>query len=342
MRTSDFDYSLPQELIAQTPLEPRDSSRMLVLNRGSGLTEHALFSDLPRYLSAGDLLVVNDSRVIPARLQAQANTGGKNVELLLLRREGPLLWQAIGRPGRHLQPGSRFQVSGAQVELEVLELRGDTTRLVRLSTEEDMSRWGQVPLPPYIHQTLNDAERYQTVYAREPGSAADPTAGLHFTPRLLERLEEKGVNIASVTLHVGLDTFRPVHAEDPRAHKVRTEHFAVPAQTAAAVNLAKREGRRVVAVGTTVVRSLEQAALWSRVSGAASMEPASGWAELLVLPGHPFKLVDAVVTNFHLPCSTTLMLASAFAGWDRLKAAYEDAIQRRNRFYSFGDAMLLH
>ena len=341
MRTSDFDYTLPQELIAQTPLEPRDSSRMLMLNRGSGHTEHAQFSDLPAYLSAGDLLVVNDSRVIPARLQAHASAGGKNVELLLLRREGPLLWQAIGRPSRHLKPGSRFQVSGADVDLEVLELRDDTTRLVRLSTEEDMSRWGQVPLPPYIHQPLDDVERYQTVYAQEPGSAAAPTAGLHFTPRLLERLEEKGVNVASLTLHVGLDTFRPVHAEDPRAHKVHTEHFTVPEETATAVNLAKREGRKVVAVGTTAVRSLEQAALWSQRSGTDSLETVSGWADLLVLPGHQFRLVDALVTNFHLPRSTTLMLASAFAGWNRLKAAYEDAIQRSYRFYSFGDAMLI-
>ena len=341
MKTCDFDYHLPAELIAQTPAEPRDSSRLLVLDRPSGQIEHTYFNQLGRYLRPGDLLVLNDSRVIPARVFARRKDAEGLVEFLLLRRLEPGLWQAIGRPGRWLRPGARFLVESASVEIRVLERQEDGTRVLRLSTEEGMEQWGHVPLPPYIHEPLADPERYQTVYCRESGSAAAPTAGLHFTREMLEAFSSQGVGQTYITLHVGLDTFRPVDAEDPRNHKVHTEYFRLEEETAWAINAARREGRRIVAVGTTSVRTLEQAALWAEARGAKELGPISAWAKLLILPGHPFRVVEALITNFHLPCSTTLMLAATFAGWEPLMAAYREAIKRGYRFYSFGDCMVI-
>jgi S-adenosylmethionine:tRNA ribosyltransferase-isomerase len=341
VKTSDFDYHLPPELIAQRPAEPRDSSRLLVLHRDSGDVEHTRFYEIGRWLKAGDVLVLNDSRVIPARLRARHVGNGRAAEFLLLERLSPGVWRAIGQPGRRLQPGARFVVEGADAEVEVRERSEDGLRVVELSTEEGMEEWGRVPLPPYIHEPLENRERYQTVYAREPGSAAAPTAGLHFTNRLLEVLKGKGVKVAYVTLHVGLDTFRPVEVEDPRQHKIHTEYFQLPADTAEAVNLARREGGRMVAVGTTSVRSLEQAALWSEERGESGLVATVERAGLLILPGHRFRIVDVFVTNFHLPRSTPLMLTSAFAGWERVREAYEEAIREGYRFYSFGDGMMV-
>ncbi|MEE9261073.1 MAG: tRNA preQ1(34) S-adenosylmethionine ribosyltransferase-isomerase QueA [Dehalococcoidia bacterium] len=341
MKTSDFDYHLPPELIAQTPAEPRDSSRLLVLHRASGRIEHSRFDRLGEYLRAGDLLVLNDSRVIPARLHARQRDSQRRAEFLLLRKVEPCTWQAIGRPGRRLRIGERFVVEASEVGVEVVERCEDGTMVLRLSTEEGMEEWGQVPLPPYIHRPLEDRERYQTIYAREPGSAAAPTAGLHFTRELMEGLSSQGVNRVYVTLRVGLDTFRPVEAEDPRRHKVHTEYFRLDPVTAAVINSTRREGGRIVAVGTTSVRTLEQAALWSEGRGDGELAPTSGWADLLILPGHRFRLVDAMITNFHLPRSTTLMLATAFAGKEPLMAAYQAAIEERYRFYSFGDGMVI-
>ena len=369
MRTADFDYHLPPELIAQTPIEPRDSSRLLVLNRASGQLEHRQFLDVTEYVQPGDVMVFNQSRVIPARLYGRRqDTGGpKNtpeaaggchhsstrpppagkVELLLLRREGPGVWQALGQPGRSLRPGAKVVVapeeSGLQPALEVEVLAGsaDGVRTVRLSSEEGIDALGQMPLPPYIHQRLADPERYQTVYAREPGSVAAPTAGLHFTPGLMGALQERGVELAFVTLHVGLDTFRPVKGEDPAAHEIHTEYFELGQETALTLNKARDEGRRIIAVGTTSVRVLEQTAQLMAEQGKDQVAPVSGQASLYILPGHSFRLVDAMITNFHLPRSTLLMLVSAFASRESILQAYRDAMTQEYRFYSFGDAMLI-
>ncbi|MSQ22648.1 MAG: tRNA preQ1(34) S-adenosylmethionine ribosyltransferase-isomerase QueA [Dehalococcoidia bacterium] len=352
MRTADFDYQLPRELIAQTPVEPRDRSRLLMMDRTRDVLAHRLFHELPSLLRSGDLLVLNDSRVIPARLHGRrADTCGQ-VELLLLRREAPGVWQCLGRPGRGLRPGARI-VFDQGLEARVIDAYADGLRLVELNDEALVERVGHVPLPPYIHTPLGDPERYQTIYAGhtedKKGSAAAPTAGLHFTPELMERLGGAGVEMAFVTLHVGLDTFRPVDEDDPREHKLHTEFWQVEPDAAAAVNLAKREGRRIVAVGTTSVRVLEQAALLAEQQGHTDklayehkdIQAGAGWADLFILPGHRFRLVDALLTNFHLPRSSLLMLVSAFAGRERVLAAYAEAIRERYRFYSFGDAMLL-
>ena len=370
MRTGDFDYHLPPELIAQTPVEPRDSSRLLVLHRDTGRVEHRQFSDIGEYLPPGSVLTLNRSRVIPARLYGRRRDSGGQVELLLLRREGPGIWQALGKPGRSLRPGSvlRLEPPGdpaaaeamaaspetgappgelpamAPVEAEVLSVNADGVRRVRLSAESGIDRLGQVPLPPYIHRRLEDPERYQTVYARQPGSVAAPTAGLHFTPELLERLGRAGVETAFVTLHVGLDTFRPVQGENPSEHTIHTEYYELPAETAAALSRARAEGRPIFAVGTTSVRTLEQVGRDRAAAGRGTgdaIEPVSGQADLFILPGHEFRLVDGMITNFHLPRSTLLMLVSAFAGRERILAAYQEAIEQGYRFYSFGDAMLI-
>ena len=344
MRTSDFDYHLPPDLIAQTPVEPRDSSRLLVLHRDTGRVEHRRFYELPEYLQEGDVPVFNDSRVIPARLHGTRDGTAGRVELLLLRKLQPSVWKAVGRPGRALRKGSRVHVEGSSRDdlwVEVLEVEEDGARTVLLSSEEGVLDAGQTPLPPYIREPLGDRERYQTVYAREPGSVAAPTAGLHFTPELLEALEARGVRQVYVTLHVGLDTFRPLRSEDPREHAIHGEHFQIGQDAAAQLNAARREGRRVIAVGTTSVRLLEQAALWSEDTGSTDLLPTSGWAELYILPGHRFRIVNAMVTNFHLPRTTLLMLVSAFAGRERILDAYRDAIDHEYRFYSFGDAMLI-
>ena len=347
MRTDDFDYLLPRELIAQTPAEPRDHSRLMLLDRRTGETHHHRFHEIGRFLRPGDLLVVNDSRVIPARLRGRRLGSGGAIELLLLHREGTGLWRALVRPGRRLRPGARFEVDG--VEGEVVSDADGGARLIRLSDEGVIRRAGETPLPPYIHTPLEDSERYQTVYARVEGSAAAPTAGLHFTPRLLESLGAEGVRFASVTLHVGLDTFRPVTSDAPEKHKLHSEWFEVGAEAAREVNLARAEGRRVIAVGTTSVRVLEQAALLSRGSDAEVLSPVSGWADLFILPGHRFRVVDGLVTNFHLPRSTLLMLVSAFAAADGepdggrrlVLAAYREAIGLGYRLFSFGDCMMI-
>ena len=352
MRTADFDYTLPRDLIAQRPTEPRDHSRLLVLDKASGATSHRRFYELPEYLKAGDLLVFNDSRVIPARLRGlRADTGGR-AELLLLRRQSPRRWWCLARPARRLQPGQRLLFPGG-LEAQVLKAGERGLRLVELSDEALAESVGELALPPYVHQPLADPERYQTVYARVNGSIAAPTAGLHFTPELLQRIEAMGVEFAFVTLHVGLDTFRPVEADDPREHKLQTEYWEVSDETAEAIAGARAEGRRIVAVGTTTVRVLEQAALLAEavpeltsahpelVEGSPALRPGSGWADLFILPGHRFRVVDAMITNFHLPRSTLFMLVCAFAGRERVLAAYREAIQEGYRFYSFGDGMMI-
>jgi S-adenosylmethionine:tRNA ribosyltransferase-isomerase len=362
MRTSDFDYALPPELIAQTPVEPRDSSRLLVLHRATGQMEHRCFADVAEYLRPGDVMVFNQSRVIPARLRGRLKDTGGPVELLLVRREEPGVWLALGKPGRRLRPGACIVLepaagastgaaprpgprsatgSAGRFEVEVLSVNEDGARRVRLSDEGLVDGLGEMPLPPYIHQPLADRERYQTVYARQAGSVAAPTAGLHFTLPLLRRLEAQGVLPAFVTLHVGLDTFRPVHGEDPAAHKIHTEFYQVDAQAAATLDLARRESRRIIAVGTTSARVLEQVGQDMAQQGQNGVTPTQGQASLFILPGHRFRLVDAMITNFHLPRSTLLMLVSAFAGRGLALRAYQEAIARRYRFYSFGDATLI-
>ena len=337
MRTADFDYALPPELIAQRPIEPRDHARLLVTRRGDGSLEHRRFFDLPALLQPGDLLVANDSRVIPARLRTRKSTGGA-VELLLLRRTEAGWWLTLARPSRRLRPGTMVSVEGGGrvYEIEIGARRDDGLFEARLEDEALIAACGEAPLPPYIHEPLADPERYQTVYAREEGSAAAPTAGLHFTPRLMERLAARGVDVAYVTLHVGLDTFRPVEADDPREHHIHTEYAVLPPETARAIARAREHGGRVVAVGTTSVRVLESAA-----QGSGAIEAYRGDTGLMILPGHEFHAVDAMITNFHLPRSTLLMLVSAFAGKDLIDAAYAEAVRERYRFYSFGDAMLL-
>ena len=340
MRISQFEYSLPRELIAQTPLEPRDHSRLMVLDRATGDIEHRNFYDLPLLLEPGDLLVFNDSRVMPARLIGRIAGNGGEAELLLLRREKPGMWQCLARPGRSLRVGTHL-IFQAELAARIVETMEDGLRLVEFNDESLIDKAGQVPLPPYIHETLQDPERYQTVYAKRMGSAAAPTTGLHFTERLMQDLQAKGVQAAFLTLHVGLDTFRPVEEDDPREHKLHTEYWEVSPQAAESINSARQEERRVVAVGTTSVRVLEQTALLMEEQGRDAILPGSGWAGLFILPGHRFRAVDAMITNFHLPRSTLLMLVSAFAGRERILAVYREAIERKYRFYSFGDAMLI-
>ena len=350
MKTSDFFYHLPKELIAQTPMEPRDHSRLMVVSRADGSIQHRRFYDLAEYLLPGDVLVFNDSRVMPARLYAtRARKGGK-VELLLLHRISPGVWRALVRPGRKMREGDRFEVSGGEDGMrgQVFQVEPDGARVVSLSGEEHLDRLGAVPLPPYIHQPLEDTERYQTVYAREPGSVAAPTAGLHFTLDLLGRVRALGVELVFVTLNVGWDSFRPVKSEDISSHKLHAEHFRVGQEAADAVNKARREGRRVISVGTTSVRLLEQAAALSHGDGEEEGEhpevkitAMSGWADLFIYPGRRFRIVDALVTNFHLPKSTLLMLTCAFAGRELVLKAYREAAEHRYRFYSFGDCMII-
>jgi S-adenosylmethionine:tRNA ribosyltransferase-isomerase len=336
MRTSDFDYTLPPESIAQSPLEPRDSSRLLVLNRAAGTLEHALFRDMGRYLHPNDLLVVNRTRVIPARLFARKPTGGQ-VEVLLLRREDLLTWECLVG-GKGLVAGKSISIENGP-SAEIVEVLDGSHRRLRFTEpiEPFFSKVGHVPLPPYIHKPLKDPERYQTVYAREPGSAAAPTAGLHFTGRLMDELKALGINFAEVTLHVGLDTFAPVTEENPEEHQIHTEWCEVPPATVDAITRSRRSGGRIVAVGTTSVRTLESAAR----NGKDAIISYSGPTNLYILPGYRFKLVDAVITNFHLPKSTLIMLVSAFGGRAQILHAYDVAIQEHYRFYSFGDAMLI-
>jgi len=334
MKTSDFDYHLPVESIAQTPVEPRDSSRLLVLDRKTGQITHGLFNQIGQYLHPGDLLVLNQTRVIPARLYAHKPTGGR-VELLLLRREDLQTWECLVG-GKGLSTGKQVTVKKGP-SAKIVKVLDGSRRLIHFSEpiEPFFPAAGHIPLPPYIHTALVDPERYQTVYAREPGSAAAPTAGLHFTPKLLEELKAFGVKIAYVTLHVGLDTFAPVTEDDPEEHQIHTEWCEVPPQTADAVNQTRFAGGRIVAVGTTSVRTLES------LKGEVPFKPFAGPTNLFILPGYIFNLVDAMITNFHLPKSTLLMLVSAFAGREKILETYQTAISEDYRFYSFGDAMFI-
>ena len=338
MKTTDFDYHLPLERIAQTPVEPRHSSRLLVLDRAKAELEHASFWQIQDYLREGDLLVINRTKVIPARLFARKETGGR-VEILLLRRQDAYTWEALVG-GKRLTRGKRLQIEDGPGLLIEDELEG-SRRMLRFDqpVETSLSHSGHMPLPPYIHEPLKDPQRYQTVYAQTPGSAAAPTAGLHFTPELMSALEAKGVRFAGVTLHVGLDTFMPVSEDDPREHIIHTEWCEMPAETAAAVNATKHSGGRVIAVGTTSVRTLESSATYAQAGQTASAF--AGPTALFILPGYSFQVVDAIVTNFHLPKSSLIMLISAFAGRERVLSTYQTAVEMEYRFYSFGDAMLI-
>ena len=342
LRTSDFGYELPKELIAQRPARVRDQSRLMVVSRADGSISHRRFYDLPEYLAPGDLLALNDSRVFPARLMGRRTPTGGAVEVMLLHPHAPGGWRALVRPGRRMREGARFEVAseGARIRGAVVAVEEDGSRIVELEGEEHVDALGVTPLPPYVREPLADPERYQTVYARNRGSVAAPTAGLHFTPELLGRVRGLGVEAAFVTLHVGWDSFRPVQGEDVSRHKLHSEYFDLPGESADAVNAAKREGRRVVAAGTTAVRLLEQAAARCADAG-RTVEAGSGWADLFITPGHRFRAVDALITNFHLPRSTLLMLTCAFGGRGLVLRAYREAVRLRYRFYSFGDAMLI-
>jgi len=339
MKTSDFDYELPPELIAQTPIEPRDASRLLVVDRASGQLAHRIFRDIGEYLRPGDLLVANESRVIPARLHARKVPTGGKVELLLVAKRDEHTWEVLVK-GRKLVPGHRLAIGDGERRVvgQVLEITAAGGRLIAFERpiEPLLDELGIVPLPPYIHTPLTNAERYQTVYARREGSVAAPTAGLHFTPELLRSLQEAGVHLAFVTLDIGLDTFRPVKEERVEDHVIHTERCELSPQVAQQINRAKREGRRVIAVGTTTVRVLETAAVESGV-----VRPFAGPTSLFIYPGFEFRVVDALITNFHLPRSTLLMLVCAFAGRELIFKAYREAVRERYRFYSFGDAMLI-
>lgn len=338
MKTSDFEYDLPPERIAQTPVEPRHDSRLLVLNRQLNSLEHTVFKEIGSYLRPGDLLVINQTRVIPARIFARKSSGGR-IELLLLNRRDGRTWEALVG-GKRVKEGSQLYIEDGLTAKVVSDLEGPR-RLVEFNepVEEHLGRIGQMPLPPYIHEPLMDAERYQTVYARLPGSAAAPTAGLHFTPELMSRLEDQGVRFARLTLHVGLDTFAPVTEEDPTDHKIHTEWCELDGTVAQLINQTKQRGGRIIGVGTTSVRTLESAA---RVAEAGEgVCPFSGPTDLFILPGYEFRIVDGMITNFHLPKSTLLMLVSAFAGRIRILETYAEAVRREYRFYSFGDAMLI-
>jgi S-adenosylmethionine:tRNA ribosyltransferase-isomerase len=340
MRTDDFDYHLPAELIAQQPAPRRDASRLLVVDRGRQQLRHHVFADLPDLLATGDLLVVNDSRVRPARLRGTRAPGGGMVELLLLRQVGPAEWLCLARPAKRLRPGVELLFGGGDLRGTVQAIQDDGQRVVRFTPADEtldtlLAVHGEMPLPPYIQHYTADPERYQTVYARDPGSVAAPTAGLHFTPELLQTLARKGIHTAAVTLHVGIGTFKPVQTETIAAHRMHAEYGVLPAETATTIAATRQAGHRIVVVGTTAVRVLESAARAGQLAGW------SGWTDIFIYPGFHFQLCDALITNFHLPRSTLLMLVAAFAGKSLIDAAYQEAIARRYRFYSFGDAMLI-
>lgn len=341
MKTSDFYYDLPQELIAQTPTQKRDASRLMTLDRATGETGHHHFYDLPDFLCPGDCLILNDSRVLPARLLGQRLPGGGACEVLLLTDKGKDTWECLVRPGRKMRPGTNLSFGDGQLTAEVTGVLEDGNRLVRFRYQgiflEVLERLGRMPLPPYIKAELQDQERYQTVYSRHNGSAAAPTAGLHFTPELLEAIRRKGVEIGYVTLHVGLGTFRPVKEENITDHAMHSEYCVLSRETADLINRTRRAGGRCVCVGTTSCRTLES---WAGEDG--HLEARSGWTDIYIYPGYRFKVMDALVTNFHLPESTLIMLVSAFAGRERVLAAYQEAVRERYRFFSFGDAMFLY
>jgi len=339
VKKSDFYFDLPEELIAQTPLERRDASRLLHLDKATGALEHRHFYDLPEYLRAGDCLVLNDSRVLPARLIGSRPSGGA-VELVLLRDLGDGRWECLSRPGRKTRPGQELLFGDGELRATVEAVAEGGNRIVQFHYEgiflEVLERLGKMPLPPYIKAELADSERYQTVYSREPGSAAAPTAGLHFTEALLEQIRAKGVKVCFVTLHVGLGTFRPVKEEEIEDHPMHAEFCIVPEKTARIINETKAAGGRVVAVGTTSCRTLES---FAKQDG--TLEPSSGWTDIFIYPGYRFKCIDALVTNFHLPESTLIMLVSALAGRENILNAYAVAVRERYRFFSFGDAMMI-
>ena len=339
MKLSDFSYHLPEELIAQTPLTQRDASRLLTVDRKTGALTDGVFGDVLNYFEAGDCLIVNDSRVIPARLQAKRPTGGA-VEIFLLRPHAHDRWECLVKPGRNARGGQILLLG--DLTAEVLQVLDDGNRVIAFSSPEGdvtdkLKALGEVPLPPYIHEKLGDAERYQTVYSRAEGSVAAPTAGLHFTPELLNALREKGVKIASVTLHVGLGTFRPVKVEDPTTHKMHSEYYILPPETAQLINETKAAGKKVTAVGTTATRVLETAG-----RRGLPLQAESGETDIFIYPGFEFKVIDRLITNFHLPESTLIMLVSAFSTRENILRAYEHAVDERYRFFSFGDAMFLY
>ncbi len=340
MKTSDFYYDLPDELIAQTPVEPRDSSRLLVLGRSSGKIEHKHFYDIIDFLNPGDLLVANDSRVLPARIYGIKDETGARVEFLLLKQIAGNRWETLCKPGKKAKIGTKFTFGGGLLRATVADIGDDGNRIVDFECDENffaaLDKIGQMPLPPYITEKLKDRERYQTVYSNELGSAAAPTAGLHFTTELMDKIKAKGVNIAYVTLHVGLGTFRPVKVDDVTKHKMHSEHYEIPAQTAELINRTKESGGRIIAVGTTSCRTLESVA-----SLYGEIKACDGFTDIFIYPGYEFKVLDGLITNFHLPESTLIMLVSAFAGYDNIMNAYKTAVEEKYRFFSFGDAMFI-
>ena len=341
MDLKEFDYYLPEELIAQHPLEKRDMSRLMVLDRETGEINHKLFKDVVDYFSDGDCLVLNNTRVIPARLLGEKEGSGGKIEFVLLNRVSGDNWEVILRPGKKAKPGARFVFGNGELKAEILEVQEEGNRLVRFIYEgvfeEILDKVGIMPLPPYITEKLEDPERYQTVYAKYNGSAAAPTAGLHFTQELLQTLKNKGVTIAYVMLHVGLGTFRPVKVEDITQHKMHSEYYSIGQETCDAINTAKRNGKKVVAVGTTSGRVLET--VGNNNNG--KLMPTDGWTDIFIYPGYSFKIVDRLITNFHLPESTLIMLVSSLAGREKVLNAYEVAVSERYRFFSFGDAMFI-
>ena len=340
MNVKDFYFDLPQELIAQDPLEDRSSSRLLVLDRKTGEMEHRVFRDITEYLRPGDCLVVNNTKVIPARLLGVKEDTGAGIEILLLKRKADNVWETLVKPGKKARPGARIVFGDGILKGEVLEVVDEGNRLIRFEYdgifEEILDRLGQMPLPPYITHQLKDKNRYQTVYAEHDGSAAAPTAGLHFTPELLEEIQAKGVRLAHVTLHVGLGTFRPVKVEDVSQHHMHSEYYVVEEEQARLINDTRASGGRVICVGTTSCRTLESAADEDGI-----LRAGSGWTDIFIYPGYRFKIMDALITNFHLPESTLLMLVSAFADKEKIMKAYEEAVRQRYRFFSFGDAMFI-
>ena len=341
MKTSDFYYDLPQELIAQEPLKDRSSSRLLTLDKSTGAVAHRHFYDIVDELNEGDALILNDTKVLPARLYgAKEGTGGA-IEFLLLHKHTLDTWEIIVRPGKKAKPGARFVFGNGELKAEIIDVVNDGNRLVKFSYdgvfEEVLDALGEMPIPPYITKKLEDKNRYQTVYAKNPGSAAAPTAGLHFTPELLDKIRKKGVNIGYLTLHVGLGTFRPVKADDITDHKMHSEFYILPSETAELVNKTKANGKRVVSVGTTATRVLETAGM-----NGLPLTEQTGWTDIFIYPGKEFHVIDALITNFHLPESTLIMLVSALAGRENVLNAYKRAVEEKYRFFSFGDAMFIY
>lgn len=340
MKTSDFYYDLPEELIAQEPLPQRDMSRLMVLNKKTGEIEHKHFYDIADMINPGDALILNDTRVLPARLYGEKEGTGGAIEFLLLNKHSLDTWEVILKPGRRAKPGARFTFGGGKLKAEILEIVNEGNRLVKFEYdgvfENVLDELGEMPLPPYITKKLEDKDRYQTVFAKHNGSAAAPTAGLHFTPELLDAVKAKGVNIGYVTLHVGLGTFRPVKADEIADHKMHSEFYVLPEETAQLINETKARGGRIISVGTTATRTLETAGL-----GGMPLKASSGWTDIFIYPGKKFNVIDALITNFHLPESTLIMLVSALAGKENVLNAYNEAVREKYRFFSFGDAMFI-